>query len=172
MSNLVAQAYGDAIFQIGKQHEQLEQYYMQLHAIKTVVNDAYLNLMNHPHLSKKEKCEMIDVAFSDCDTMIKNFLKVLIEKNRFKSIVAIIDSFDQYYYAHHQIQEIFVTSAIVLSKQQEESIQAVFAKKYQKKIKMNIVVDKTLIAGLIVRVNDEIYDNSVLNQLSRLKESI
>lgn len=43
-------------------------------------------------------------------------------------------------------------------------------KKYNKKVVLNLVVDKSIIGGGIIKVNDEIIDGSIKNQISDMKK--
>lgn len=172
MDSTVFSAYADAIFQIGKTRSLLALFLEELGVVKEVCSDAFIALMDNPNISKEEKCEVVDTTFASFHHMIKNFLKVLVEKNRFKYVREIVKCFEKQYYDFNNIQEIFVTSATTLSTEKQAQLISVFAKKYNKQIKMNLTIDSSLIAGLIVRVNDEVYDNTVINQLSRMKARI
>lgn len=172
MNSLVQQAYGDALFQISVKYDLSQVFYEDIQVLKQVITNQLLTLLKNPHFAKKEKIVMIDEIFDTLHPFVKNFLKIVITKNSANELNGIFDVFENKYFDHHHIQPIFVTSATVLNEVQQAKIKETFEKKLNKKVKMHIKLDSNLIAGLIVQVNDEVYDNSLTTKLAHLKQSV
>lgn len=172
MNDLIATPYADAIFQIALSKNKLEEFYHDFELIQTVINEEFIQLLKNPNITKSEKLMIVEQSFNSVNHDIKNFLKLLVEKNRFAKIKAIIKMFFKKYYEYNKIQIVYVETAIELTQEQKEKLIAKFSKKYNKKIHLKISIDKTLLGGMRVIVEDTVYDNSVLNQLKRMKENV
>ena len=48
----------------------------------------------------------------------------------------------------------------------------VFTKKLNQKVKLNVVIDSSLLGGYKVNLADVVYDNSIKLQLKNLKQSL
>lgn len=69
-------------------------------------------------------------------------------------------------------QTALVASPTALSAAALAEIEANFSKIYERPIKATTLTDTSLIAGVRVRVGDDLYDSSVAGRLSRLAESV
>jgi F-type H+-transporting ATPase subunit delta len=58
-----------------------------------------------------------------------------------------------------------VTSAVPLSEDQQERLSAALAREFGHEVRLQLVVDPSIIGGITVRVGDELLDASVLRQL-------
>ena len=65
-----------------------------------------------------------------------------------------------------------VTSALPLTKQEEETVQNDVLKKLGAKGKVAFEVDPNILGGLVVRVGDKVLDGSVSGQLNSLRQSL
>ena len=66
--------------------------------------------------------------------------------------------------------DVEVTSAIELTKQQLANISAAMEKRLSRKVKLNCKIDKSVIAGMIIRAGDLVIDGSVRGRLERLTD--
>ncbi|OEJ08955.1 ATP synthase F1 subunit delta, partial [Shigella sp. FC1967] len=64
--------------------------------------------------------------------------------------------------------DVEVTSAIELTKQQLANISAAMEKRLSRKVKLNCKIDKSVIAGMIIRAGDLVIDGSIRGRLERL----
>jgi F-type H+-transporting ATPase subunit delta len=67
---------------------------------------------------------------------------------------------------------IIVTSAVDLSAAQIEKIKKAAAKKYDKSVTIENVVDPTIVAGLQITIGSRQLDGSVKSKLQQLKQSL
>lgn len=173
MKNIVAKGYGDALFEIGVEQNKLEEFREQCELVKATLDDKFMSLLSHPKIEKKEKKEcLVNVYGQVCDPLFMNFMKVMIDKNRFNIIKIVFDEFVMDYLDYHHIEIAEVTSAIELSDLDKQRIHDVLEKSQSQKLECRWKVDASLLAGLRIRINDQILDNSAANQLARLKEEV
>jgi F-type H+-transporting ATPase subunit delta len=70
------------------------------------------------------------------------------------------------------IAEAVVTSARELNDQQKTDLTRALERRTGKKIEARFREDKTLLGGAVVRVGSTVYDGSVREQLTRLREQL
>lgn len=172
MSDVITKSYADALFQVGKSENCLEKIYEDYIVVEQVVNKDFLRLFSNPKMNKNEKLELIQTVFKDMNIYLIHFFKILVKKNRFLKVLDIKKQFNKFYYEENGILEASVYSAVELNEDQILNIKNTFEKKYSKKILIHFIKDESLIAGLKVKINDDVYDNTLVNQLRRLKEKI
>ncbi len=172
MSDIITKSYADALFQVGKSENCLEKIYEDYLIVEQVINKDFLRLFSNPKMNKNDKLELIQTVFKDMNIYLIHFFKILVKKNRFLKVLEIKQQFNEFYYEENGILEASVYSAVELNEDQILNIKKTFEKKYNKEILIHFIKDESLIAGLKVKIKDDVYDNTLVNKLRRLKEKI
>lgn len=84
----------------------------------------------------------------------------------------IVVAFNQMVNEHFGIVEGTVYSAVPLSDAQLNQLTYVFTKKLNQKVKLNVVIDPSLLGGYKVNLGDVVYDNTIKLQLKNLKQNL
>ncbi len=111
--------------------------------------------------------EMLPLA-----TVIKNFLYVVIDHRRTALLHGILEAIQAQLDERMGIARAQITSASVLSEEQQRQIQASFSSKTGKKILGQFTVNPDLIGGVMVRIGSTIYDGSVRGSLDGLRKKL
>lgn len=176
MAKLVSTTYGEALFDLALEEKTLDLVTDEVKVLTEVLasNDELTKLLNHPKISKQEKINVIENVFKGrfSDTIV-GFLVLIMEKGRYEEI----DSIFEYYLGrvreYKNIGLAYVTSAVALSKEQQDKIeQKLIATTKYKQFDMNYIVDKSIIGGIIVRIGDRVVDNSIKNQLKNMSKAL
>jgi F-type H+-transporting ATPase subunit delta len=64
----------------------------------------------------------------------------------------------------------YVTAPAPLTDQQERRLTEALARVYGRQVSLQITVDPALLGGLVVRVNDEVIDGSVVSRLAAIRQ--
>ena len=173
MADSIAKAYGDALFEIALDTNKCEEYREIVRVLKDTISDELIRLLSHPKISKTEKKQIIENIYGkEVDEIFLNFFKVLIDKNRFSSVCAIFDEFDADFIQHFNIIQASVWSARELTSDEKVRLEEKLSKKYNQKVECTYEIDESLLAGIKVKVNDQVMDNSAINRLNKMKDSI
>ena len=108
----------------------------------------------------------------DQDKVLDNFVKVLAENNHMRLFDQIEQEFHKLDLAKQGIRQVQVKSAHPLSKSNEKAILEELNKLVKGKVELSSEVDERLIGGVIIRMEDQVIDASVKNQLEQLKENL
>lgn len=173
MADSVAKAYADALFEIAADEGKCEEYRERIHELRDTMDERFIRLLCHPKISKEEKKACIDNVYAkELDSVFIHFLKVLVDKNRFQYVISICDEFDLNYVEHFNIIQADVYSARELSEDEKQRLKEKLEKKYQQSVECSYQIDPSLLAGIKVQIKDKVMDNTALNRLNKMKDSI
>lgn len=103
---------------------------------------------------------------------VKNFAMVLAQEGALHSLPGIINSLEGYVQRRARILEAEVTSAIPLSPEQQDRIRAELHQRYDSELDLRFRVEESLIGGLIIRVGDQVLDNSLRTRLGAIQRNM
>jgi F-type H+-transporting ATPase subunit delta len=106
------------------------------------------------------------------DSPIRNFLGLLIERNRLPLLDEIVASYEKFLDEKLGIVRARVTSALELDSRQREEVAARLQAMTGKKVRMEMFVDPSLIGGLVAQVGSTIYDGSIRHQLDAFRNNL
>jgi F-type H+-transporting ATPase subunit delta len=104
--------------------------------------------------------------------VLDNFVKVLAENNDLRLFDEIEQEFHKLDLAKQGIKQVEVKSAHPLNKENEKAILEELNKIVKGKIELKKEVDERLIGGVVIRMEDQVIDASVKNQLEQLKDNL
>jgi F-type H+-transporting ATPase subunit delta len=171
----VARPYAKAIFDIAKETNTLEEWDSLLLALEDFSrNKDVVALYENPTIDNKELIDLLQTMLGDKATEEqKNFIKILIDNNRLKSLKTISKVFTTMLNEHMDIYDVDVTSSIELTSNMKSLLQEKLQKKLNvKQVRINSIIDKTIIGGLVIRMGDHVIDGSIKNKINQIKEHL
>ena len=112
------------------------------------------------------------VLGADAPREVRNVVATLAAAGRLNSIEAVVKAFESATSRGNQVLEATVTSAVALSDAEQATTIADLRGKYGEGLVVHFAVDESLIGGLIVRVGDQVLDNSLRTRLSAVQRSM
>jgi F-type H+-transporting ATPase subunit delta len=171
----IHKSYAIALFDLANEAKQLEKYQEETKAISNILKDnkEFLNLLTNQFINKDDKKQLLDNVFKGkVEGMILNFLKLLVDKQRFNLSVEIFKEFNSLANDYRGIKEGILYTASSLEEAKIKAIEAKVAQKLGKKVELTMVKDETLIGGFKVVISDLVIDNSIKNKLESLKNDL
>lgn len=174
MAGVVATSYSEALFTLALEENKLGVFCEDLKTIVEILNDnkELKAIMKHPKIGKNDKKEVLSKVFAGADPYVLNFMKLMVDKSRFSHFEETCKVFLKMYNEHEGIAVAYVQSAVALSEEEKEAIQKMLEKRTNKKIEMRCKVNEDLIAGLRIKIDDDILDNSAATQLAKMKNQV
>lgn len=173
---LIADRYSDALVELakdgkltyGKISDDLELIRSTLELSKDL-NEFLTN----PVMSVENKKEIIDKVFTDeVDILIINFLKVLIDKNRFSVFAEVLEAYNKSLDDINNISRIQVTSAVKMSDESKNKLKTKLETKLKKNVILDLDINSNIIAGLVIKIGDNVIDMSLKHKLEDLSKNI
>lgn len=175
LSQEVAKKYANALFLSVKEKSLLDDAYEQFGSLKDLLNSdkTLLNFLSAPQVLDEHKLNVIrDVFASRLKELFVEFLIVLVDKNRVSFLPEIIDELKRMIEAENGIGRVTVISAVTLDETERKELSAKLAKKTGLKIILEEKVDRSIIAGMIIILHNEIIDGSTKHGLDLLEDQL
>ncbi len=173
---LIAQRYSDALVEIAKDGKlTYSKISTDLELVKnTLVQSKDLDeFLVNPITSIEYKKEIIDRVFSgEIDGLIVNFLKVLIDKNRFSVFGEVLNAYNKALDRVNNISRIQVESAVEMTEDAKNKLKEKLETKLKKNVVLDLKINPEIIAGLVIKMGDNIVDVSLKHKLEDLSKNI
>ena len=167
----VARPYAKAAFDFAVEHNSVERWQdMLAFAAEVTKNDQMAELLSGAIAPETLAESFIAVCGEQLDDNGQNLIRVMAENGRLKVLPDVLEQFVQLRAASEAIAEVEVTSATALSEEQLSKISAAMEKRLSRKVKLNCKIDKSVMAGIIIRAGDMVIDGSVRGRLDRLAD--
>ena len=170
----LARRYAKALYDIGTEQGKSEIFAENLNEIAALLNDNQevgLMLLNQS-IQNDDKKKAINALLDGVEPMVKNFVNLVVDKNRADSLVAMCASYNELMEEQANIARAEIISAVPLTEEQVKKIEDKFSGLVGQTVKAETIVDASLIGGVRVRIGDTVYDGSLASQLKKLNESL
>jgi F-type H+-transporting ATPase subunit delta len=129
------------------------------------------NALATPAIKREVKHHVIEqlIARLGASRIIRNFLFVIVDNQRFHLLPEIVESFQQIIRDRQGVAEAQVATAVALNDGQKNLLVRTLEGLSGKKIQAVYSLDPGLLGGVHVRIGDTIYDGSLKNRLNQLR---
>ncbi|HEY5672288.1 MAG TPA: ATP synthase F1 subunit delta [Malonomonas sp.] len=168
--------YAKALLNIASEQKQVEQYAQQLANVAAILKseDMLRLLLDSPTFPlEKKQAIMSDLCglLKSSDRM-KNFLSLLLEKNRIGYIAQIDRNYRKFADDLSGLMRATIRSASDLSSERVDDIKQGLEKQTGKQVVLSVETDASLIGGLQAEMGGKLFDGSVKTQLKRIAETL
>jgi len=169
----VARPYAKAAFDFAVEAKAVDSWLDQLTFAAEVAKDETIK----GYLSGGTSVEQAQTLFlgvcgEQVDSQGQNFLKVMAENERLLVLPQVLEQFLALKAEFEQEVTVDVTSAVKLKVAQTQTLSAALEKRLARKVKLNCIVDESIISGLIIQAGDVVIDGSIQGKLSRLATTL
>ena len=166
--------YATALYSLSIESGQPDAFAEQAAVLRGVFQDAeYQRLINHPHITPKEKHAFLRDAFSGkIHEDLLGFLMLAIDKNREAYIESSLAAFIKLYDRYGRRTDAKVVSPEPLGEAQLKSLKAVLEKQLGKQVEIEVKLDPSIIGGLYIHVDGFFIDLTVKQRIRNIKDHI
>ncbi len=172
----LVEGYAQAMFEVAVDKGDTGDIEKDLDGIKQLLstNKEFRGVLYHPSITKTDKKDIVDkVIVSQCSSKwIKNLLFVLIDKRRERILDYLPDVYKGVAGRIRGIVPIKVQTVIPLTEDKLVKLKKNLEKLTKKKVEIETEVNKDIIGGMIIRIENKIIDGSITNHLKNLKKSL
>lgn len=171
---ILAQRYAEALADVAEQNDMLEEVRSELDALSECVADnklfdIFMASTRMSHADKKEAMRALADKVG-LQPVLKRLLVQLVDKERLNLVGTLAEEYSQEADRRLDIQEARVVTAMELTEEQREKVKNRLEQMTGKTIRMNERVDRSLLAGLQIRLNNKFFEGSLKGRLRRLRE--
>jgi F-type H+-transporting ATPase subunit delta len=147
--------------------EQLEDLAAAIAAVPEL-SEVLLN----PEIESRVKGDVLEQILGSADELIRNFVRLLVEKGRAGEVAAIAAEFESLVAAQEQVLDVELTTAQELTDAAFKRIVSDIEKKSGRKVQSARSVDPDLIGGIVLQAGSMRLDASVRGRLDRLRQEL
>ncbi|MCX8958454.1 F0F1 ATP synthase subunit delta [Erwinia psidii] len=169
----VARPYAKAAFDFAVEHQNVDSWQQMLSfAAGVASNEQVAELLSGALAPEALSARFIAICGPQLDEAGQNLIKVMAENKRLPALKDVLAQFIQLRAAHDATADVEVISSTTLSDEQLMKISAAMEKRLSRKVKLNCKIDKSVMAGVIIRAGDMVIDGSVRGRLERLADAL
>lgn len=168
--------YSDALFQVILENQLNKNKYLEetdflLEIFKQEKDFIYF--LNSLSIKNADKFLVIDEVFkNDLSEEMLNFVKIIVKNSHINEINAILLNLKKIILNSENIVEGIVYSTNKLDKETIDKISNKINSKLNKTVKLKNLIDKSLISGIKIVVEDLVIENSFKSKINQLKKQI
>ncbi len=124
-----------------------------------------------PPVSKEDKKDVLEKIFEGkIDNRILNFLFLLNENSRLEISDEILGALKKYIDEEKNILNVDIISAVEMNDVQKEALKSKLQNKTGKVINPKYSIDKGILGGLIIKIDDTVIDLSLIKRIENLRK--
>ncbi len=168
----IARRYARAFFAIAREKGRVEQFEEELKLVVGAIaaNARLKRVVEHQLIEPEKKKDLFDKIFSgkvSAETL--NFIRLTFDKRRERYLEQMLREYTVLADEARNVVAATVRTAKELTPGHYQAIKEKLSQITGKEIRLETKVDPDLIAGVVVKIGDRVYDGSVANRLKGLK---
>ena len=175
MSNTaLAKRYAEAFCRLAHDHDVLEGSLEFLEVLAEAFEPSLDVIFSNPDVSEDERHDVVDKAFEaqsedgEVFRLVRNFCKLLVDKNRFRFLDEIVDACREESDRLLNRKRARVETPYELGGDQKERLTRQLAERFGADIHLEEEISEQLMAGLRIQVDDYLMNYSIQNDLDDL----
>ena len=168
-------AYAKALFEIAQAEGDLGQVEEELFRVARTLeaNDALRDSLTDRALPLELRQGIVeDLLGGKANGTTTNLVSMIVGAGRAKDLTGIIDKVVELAADAREEAVALVTSAIPLDGKQQKKLAEALSKRFDRKVDVKVIVDASVLGGLLVRIGDTVIDGTVRSRLDQMKSSL
>ena len=173
-SGTAARRYAQAVFEIADEQGTLDRWERDLSILADAFGDPMVAaFFDNPQVPNARKRDTVaQLLGPEGQQLTRNFAGLMIERGRFGAIRQVYNAYHDQVLARQGIAVGDVTTAVPLNDAELAVVRDRLSTIVGKHVEVRATVDPSIIGGIIARVDDQLIDGSVTNQLRKLRERL
>jgi F-type H+-transporting ATPase subunit delta len=130
------------------------------------------SVLRNPQLDPRAKADVLQELLGEADELLRNFLRLTVEKGRIGEIEEIAREFDRLMAAEERRVKVELTTAYELSDEEARDIVQKIEESTGRNVDATRRVDPSLIGGLVLQADTLRVDASVRGRIERLRQEL
>lgn len=164
------------MFSLALENDKLDTIWEEVRMTRQILseNPTFVKTICHPEITKQDQIKLLDDAFKGkVSDEVMGFFHVLADKKRLKELDAVLEYFDRSAKEYKKISVVYVTVPMELTKAQQDKIrERILEVSSYETLEMHVETDASLLGGMVIRIGDEILDNSIRSKMEHMARKI
>ncbi|MEW5701449.1 MAG: ATP synthase F1 subunit delta [Candidatus Zixiibacteriota bacterium] len=174
MESRVAKKYGTALFALAQSRGIAQSVWNDLVVLGDILREdpQLMRIWAAPQIPDQDKQNLARDLLANAEPTVMNSVLFVIDKRRTADLPGIIAFYGRLLDESQGVVEATITSAVPLQDDEVQRILAHLATLTGKRVRHELVVDPTILGGVVIIVGGEIIDHSVRHDLTRLRDAL
>jgi F-type H+-transporting ATPase subunit delta len=169
----IARPYAKAAFDFAVEQKAVDSWLSMLLFAAEVSKDDTVQQLIHSSMAPEQLAQLFNqICGEQLNEQGQNLIRVMAENGRLSVLPAVVAEFSALKAELDKELEAQITSATALSEAEKAKIQKSLEARYQRTVRLTCQLDPSLMAGLVIKIGDDIIDASVRSKLTRLAEAL
>ncbi len=170
----LARPYAEAVFELARDTERLENWSDTLGFLKAVIQDEeFVAIANNPTVSRETLLTLLlDIGEQYLDEAGRNLVKMLVANHRLPILPCLADQYEVLRAEHQGVLKVEVISTYAVKPQQKQQIEEMLKKRFGKQVEVEVEIDRKLLGGWLIRAGAQVLDLSVRGRLQQLASEL
>ena len=170
----LARPYAKAAFEYAVDAKDLQGWSDSLALAASVAKQPSVEeLLTSPSATAVEQAEAVqDICGDALATACQNFISILSENRRLQLLPHISQQFETMKANLEKAVDVDIVAASDLDAAQQQTLSDALSAKLERKVNLQVSLDKSLLGGAIIRAGDTVIDGSIRGRLTKLAESL
>ena len=166
--------YATALFEVAKAEGSLETVEDELFKVARMVegSDELRSTLSDASIPLDRRLGVVQDVFRNAHPTTLALLSFVVSTGRTRDLTAIIDRLVTQAAEERKEAVAEVRSVMELTDDQKTRLAAALGKATGKNVSVKVIVDPTVLGGIVAQVGDEIIDGTVRNRLNQLREAL
>ena len=167
--------YAEAMFRVVQAEGELERVEDELYRFGKVLetNHELKQALTDRSIDRTQRTKILDELLADkVSPHTLSLLSFVIEQGRGRQLPEIVEQLSQLAADARQAVVAEVRSAIPLDDSQQSALAEALSKATNKKVEVKVIVDPSVLGGIVATVGDTVIDGTVKHRLDQLKEQV
>jgi F-type H+-transporting ATPase subunit delta len=169
----IGRRYASGIFQLADEEKAIETWRAEVAKLDDLLSDDVLRAaFQNPAVGLTRRMDLAARLAPELRPETQNLMRLLIEHRRTGEMPAIRQEFERLADEASGIVTATMTTAIPLEEAERRRYEQQLSKKLDRKVRLAVHTDPTVIGGAAIRIGDHLVDASVKTGLDRLREDL
>ncbi len=167
--------YATALFEVARVEGSLDEVEDELFRFARTLegNDELRTVLTDDAVPAERRRGVVDELLGNrASPVTTNLVALVVGAGRAKDLPAIIDRLVRRAAAAHDREVAEVRSAVPLDDDQRARLATALGQATGKEVEVKVIIDPSVLGGLVAQVGDTVIDGSVRNKLDQLRETI
>lgn len=166
--------YAKALFSLAKEKNMFDIFRRDMQVVKVCCETpGFMALLESPVITTSKKETIFSGIFKPVvHELTMSFLNLILKNKREYYLPDVARDFDDLYREHKGIKTVTFTSATAIGKDIRDHVIASVKKYYPSELELNEIVNKEIIGGFIIKIDDQQYDASIASKLKKMKTGL
>jgi F-type H+-transporting ATPase subunit delta len=168
-----ARRYAQAVFDIARERNELDQWQADLIRIADLANDAQLAVwLENPKLRFEAKAKLLSERLGGISPLALNLVHLLVKQGRLSMAGGIANEYERLVDKYRGIERAEVVAAIPLDEDEKQELARSLEAIVKKKIVVKTKVDSRIVGGVLAHIDGKLLDGSTHGRLMALKRKL